>query len=118
MFAFLPPLHPGYNSGMNHSAHKRRGPITLFCESRTFRWAVVALIAPPVLYVASFGPACWITSHTGRGADVVSIVYQPLFSTWWNGPKPVNGLIARYAMAFAAKRWTIAGMEQYQWGEY
>jgi hypothetical protein len=103
---------------MNHSARKRRGPITLFCESRTFRWAVVALIAPPVLYVASFGPACWISSHTGRGADVVSIVFQPVFSVWWKGPKPFDRLIATYATAFAAKRWTIADSARYQWGEY
>ena len=103
---------------MSEPERKRRGPITLFCESRRFRRAVLALVLPPILYIMSFGPACWITSHTGRGANVVSIVYQPLFSTWWNGPKPFNGLIARYAMALAAKRWTIAGMERYQWGEY
>lgn len=100
------------------SERKRRGPITLFRESRRFRRAVVAMVAPPILYVASFGPACWISSHTGRGADIVSIVFQPVFSVWWNGPKPFDGLIARYATAFAARRWTIAALARYQWDEY
>jgi hypothetical protein len=79
---------------------------------------VIALVAPPLLYLASFGPACWISSHTGQGADFVSIVYQPVFSVWWNGPKPCDRFVARYATLFAANRWTIAGLERYQWGEY
>ena len=73
---------------------KRRGPITLLMTSRRFRLAVGVLIAIPVLYVASFGPACWISSRTGTGSGAVSVVYQPMLrlcmrdtyfaaASWW-----------------------------------
>jgi hypothetical protein len=42
-------------------------------------WATVVL-AVVLLYVASFGPACWISSRTNAGAAAVSTVYRPL--TW------------------------------------
>ena len=81
-------------------------------------WIAATLIGLPVLYVASFGPACWISSHTGRGANVVSIVFQPVFSVWWNGPKPFDRLVAKYATVFAAERWTIGESARYQWDKY
>jgi hypothetical protein len=36
------------------------------------------VVIVPVLYVASFGPACWTSSCTNFGPRVVSIVYDPL----------------------------------------
>ena len=41
-------------------------------------WATVVL-AVPVLYVLSWGPACWIISRTG-GEDALGAVYRPI---WW-----------------------------------
>jgi hypothetical protein len=39
-------------------------------------WATVALVV--VLgYPLSFGPACWITSHTNVGARAVPAIYRP-----------------------------------------
>jgi hypothetical protein len=68
---------------MNQPARKRRGPITLFCESRRFRLAVIAVALLPVLYVAGFGPACWLASRERMSAPVgraVCRVYAPLLS--------------------------------------
>jgi hypothetical protein len=47
---FPPPRHRGYNRGMNARLKKRRGPITLLCESRRFRWLVAAPLT--VLFLA------------------------------------------------------------------
>jgi hypothetical protein len=81
-------------------------------------WIVALLIGLPVLYVASFGPACWLSSQSGCGANIVSIVFQPVFSVWWNGPKPFDRFVAKYATALAADRWTIGESGRYQWDEY
>jgi hypothetical protein len=44
-------------------------------------WIAVLLIGLPVLYVASFGPACWVTSWTrGTGAQLLPRLYAPLLT--------------------------------------
>jgi hypothetical protein len=44
-------------------------------------WATVLVVVALLLYVASFGPACWITSRLGIArARGMSIAYRPL--TW------------------------------------
>ena len=40
-------------------------------------WCCVATLAIP-LYVASFGPMCWITERTGTGTGFVSQAYRPI----------------------------------------
>ena len=47
-------------------------------RERWAKWRLVAVVGLPALYVASFGPACWVSSHTNSTARVVSIVYEPL----------------------------------------
>ena len=66
---------------MNQTARKRRGPITLFFESRRFRWTAIAVALLPVLYVAGFGPACWLAAGDKLPAPVgraLCRVYAPL----------------------------------------
>lgn len=45
-------------------------------------WLFLAavLIGLPALYVASFGPACWLVSRRGVGAQALRTVYRPVFS--------------------------------------
>jgi hypothetical protein len=43
-------------------------------------WATVALLVP-FLYVASFGPACWLTSRLECGANLLPTIYRPLVAT-------------------------------------
>ena len=45
------------------SERKRRGPITLFCESRSFRWATLLVVMATVVYPISYGPALWFASR-------------------------------------------------------
>ncbi len=46
-------------------------------------WIVALLIGLPVLYVASLGPACWITSRASAGARLLPIIYAPIVSAYW-----------------------------------
>lgn len=57
---------------------KARGPLTLLTTSRRFRkWAAV-IMALVALYMLSFGPACWISSGTGAGLNLIPVVYRPI----------------------------------------
>lgn len=65
-------------------------------------WLTVALIALPVLYVTSFGPACWWFASTDTPGQVflfpcVSRAYWPIGWLAINGPQPIQWLINWYA---------------------
>jgi len=69
-----------------------------------------AAIATVVIlgYVASLGPACWISSRCGHGAHVVSAIYWPMFRPF----PPVYGdkstalrAMIWYSELFAAQDW-------------
>ncbi len=69
-------------------------------------WITVALVVVLVGYPLSFGPACWITSHLDRGADLVPVVYRPL--TWAMSPGSetmFNRVSSWYALVGAAENW-------------
>jgi len=44
------------------------------------RWPLIAalLVGLPVLYVASFGPACWLLGKGWIGPNLVVGVYEPI----------------------------------------
>jgi hypothetical protein len=67
--------------------------------------AVVVVLAYPVL----FGPACWPSSRTGRGADIVSAVYRPIFYPFspraLRSPGRVLGFLEWYAEVGSAPDW-------------
>jgi len=86
-------------------------------ERKLSVWPCIAalLIGLPVLYVASFGPACWATSWTKCGNQSLATVYRPIL--WisdqsWNR---VGRYIDEYARAGAAPGWCWLGDE---WGWY
>jgi hypothetical protein len=69
--------------------------------NRRERWAIwtaVALMAYPLL----LGPACWMSSHTGRGAEIVSVIYEPLI---FDGPEFAGCGLQWYSQLAAAKGW-------------
>jgi hypothetical protein len=59
-------------------------------------WIVTALLVLPVLYVVSFGPACWICDRLEKGTREVSIAYRPVI---WAGSRLPLGpdLMSAYA---------------------
>ena len=52
-------------------------------------WIAALLIGLPVLYVASFGPACWLLTHRKMVPDTRNAIetpYVPLFRARMGGP--------------------------------
>lgn len=121
-----------YNPGMSQPARKPRGPITLFCESRRFRWATVILFAVLIGYPLSFGPACWVSSYSDFGSEFIPIVYRPLLWTFEDSegdvdnPTATGRILQRYSEFAARTGWTWAvttpdpmrGPFTWDWGEF
>jgi hypothetical protein len=63
-------------------------------------WATVVLVVVPLLYVLSFGPACWISSRTGIGASVVGPFYRPILLIGWN-----TRVISWYSGLWSGPNW-------------
>jgi len=85
-------------------------------------WITVALTAV-LVYVASFGPACWIVSHAGLSEKLVNGPYWPILWIDCNGPRWLRMKIMAYADLTSAKGWglmtTIRNAERgdVQWEE-
>jgi hypothetical protein len=60
-------------------------------------WAVVVLVALPVLYVASFGPACWLARDHLISDDVAVDTYRPLIHVANCGPSRIRRVVATYS---------------------
>jgi len=68
------------------------------------KWIVGLLIGAPVLYFASFGPACWITSRTNVGASAVPFFFRPM--TWASSSsESLADALSWYAESGAAEGW-------------
>ena len=44
----------------------------------TWPWIIVVLLGLPVLYVASFGPACWLVRHRWISRSTAAHAYRPI----------------------------------------
>jgi predicted MFS family arabinose efflux permease len=86
------------------------------------RWAkrtLAAVVGVPVLYVAIFGPACWISSRFGGGKSV-GFIFGPVMHVWWHGQPPRgDDQLDRYTRFAAAPGWGM-GLDVtsggYDWG--
>lgn len=76
-------------------------------RERWAKWALVLWAGLPFLYVLSFGPACWISSHFLFGNLLVSAVYKPLFHISWSGFD--EGAIMWYGRLFSDESWNVIG---------
>ena len=50
-------------------------------RERWAKWTLAAVIGMPVLYVASFGPACWLTDRDVISRNLTWLAYDPLASS-------------------------------------
>jgi hypothetical protein len=79
-------------------------------RERWAKWTAVGLvIGVPLLYVASFGPACWIDSRIKRNSfeyefDFLQF-YRPVEHVWLRGPDSVAAAINWYCYAFTKPDW-------------
>jgi len=81
--------------------------LTVRIVNRREHWAIWTAVALPLLSLAylvsmSIGPVCWISSHVGFGAGVVSAVYSPLISY---GPYPSDEMLESYSKIGAPSDW-------------
>lgn len=88
---------------LRQSPPQRFGPL-LWLAGRSRRFWVLATTLP-MLYLASFGPACWISSSIQPGGQFVNAVYPLLLKSIWHwdmlgvGPTLEPGhLLFRYAV--------------------
>ena len=68
-------------------------------------WIVALLIGLPVLYVASFGPACWISSRAKLTGKWVITPYRPIIWLWVIGPEAVGDSVVWYSSIGATDDW-------------
>jgi len=64
-------------------------------------WNAALLIGLPVLYVALFGPACWLADNGTFSMRATSIAYRPLLISVPRFPIPIRKLLRSYAEWYA-----------------
>jgi ABC-type Fe3+ transport system permease subunit len=70
-------------------------------RERWARWALALVVGLPVLYVASFGPACWIVAHRRQGGEFVCAFYRPLWTAIFYQDNVISHSIGWYAGLFS-----------------
>ena len=60
-------------------------------------WIVTLLIGLPVSYVASFGPACWLTDHEIVPAAITHRMFGPLARAAVRCPAPIKDALIYYS---------------------
>ena len=73
-------------------------------RERCARWTLAGAVGLPVLYVASFGPACWFSSRTHIGIFNLPTVYRPILATL-SDRGSVGKVVRWYAEAGAQAGW-------------
>ena len=66
-------------------------------------WIATGILFP-MLYVASIGPACWITSRTNVGESALQTFYRPIISAMWHN-KRVASAMTGYTSVGATSPW-------------
>jgi hypothetical protein len=61
-------------------------------------WNVALLIGLPVLYVASFGPACWIAIRIDGDEDAWNCIYHPVIVCVVNLPDSGSNIAERFLL--------------------
>ena len=67
---------------------------------------VAVLIGLPVLYVVSFGPACWTTSRTNSGAGIIPVVYAPIVKCLSSKKMWLRWTVSKFSTLGAPPEWT------------
>jgi hypothetical protein len=79
----------------------RPGPNESDRKQPLWPWIVALLIGLPVLYAASFGPACWLCSHGSVPRSGVIGGYRPILLLCHNeSPGPVRNFLFWYGDLF------------------
>src|SRR5437899_2612492 len=93
----------------------RGGPL-YWIKRRSRRFWLVMAILLPLLYVGSFGPACWFFSRSSEpgGTPVeMSCIYWPILWAWYSVPESVGDSIEWFANAGAARQVSVGRVGPY-----
>jgi len=64
-------------------------------------WIVSMLIGLPVLYVVSFGPACWCCNYSSLDARLTWKIYRPITLSWYSArPSAYSTALLRWCDLF------------------
>jgi hypothetical protein len=72
-------------------------------------WIAAVLIGLPVLYVASFGPACLVFSDGLVSFDQLNYVYRPLIRLTFYGPEIVQQSFRTYVRFWHGEKALVTG---------
>jgi hypothetical protein len=67
-------------------------------RERWAKWTLAAAVGLPTLYVASFGPACWISTRLQPSGEIISTVYSPIIPVMRQGPMVVQYVLIHYVL--------------------
>lgn len=74
--------------------------------NRRERWAqrtLAAIIIIPLLYVASFGPACWLSNYEYLDSQLAWLAYRPVTWAWYCvRPSPASKVLVWWGDLFGA----------------
>ena len=99
-------------------------------RERWAKWTATIMVGLPVLYVLSFGPACWWFARDAEFESFVPVRFapQPYWPIGWTAKRslPIRKLIGWYATLFAPGNWGLYRMSEagspdgfgpLEWGE-
>ena len=66
-------------------------------NARVWPWILALLIGLPVLYVASFGPACWMTMRLNLPSEVINVGYRPIVWSFDQMPREIRDFAMWYS---------------------
>ena len=90
--------------------------LTVRIVNRRERWAkqtLAAVVGLPAVYIASFGPVCWINERFGVGTNAISIVYDPTIRLASNDIR-VRRPVQKYA-TIGSRRFSIIHNGKIEW---
>jgi hypothetical protein len=60
-------------------------------------WIPPVVISLAILYLVSFGPACWLNQRTGIGGPAIAIAYMPIGWLYAHSNESTHNLIRALA---------------------
>jgi len=69
-------------------------------------WIVAAIIILPLLYLASFGPACLLVDRNLLSISILVKVFRPCLVIMVYGPEPVSSVFWSWASACGGENLT------------
>ena len=58
----------------------------------------------PLLYILSFGPACWLADRGNTSIELTASFYRPLIAATRDGPDQIRGAMLDYVRLFMLRR--------------